>query len=99
MQSSGEQTQIKTGNLCIAGHNAPRNKNMFYNLKDLEIGDKLTISDNTVGIVEYEIYDIYMVIPEDVSVLSQDTNGRKEVTLITCTNDSTKRIIVKAVNQ
>lgn len=72
---------------------------MFYNLKDLEIGDKLTISDNTVGIVEYEIYDIYMVIPEDVSVLSQDTNGRKEVTLITCTNDSTKRIIVKAVNQ
>ena len=72
---------------------------MFYNLKDLEIGDKLTISDNTVGIVEYEIYDIYMVIPEDVSVLSQDTNGRKEVTLITCTNDSKKRIIVKAVNQ
>lgn len=72
---------------------------MFYNLKNLEIGDKLKISDNTVGIVEYEIYDIYMVVPEDVSVLSQKTNNKKEVTLITCTNDSSKRIIVKAVNE
>lgn len=84
------------GNLCVAGHNAPRNRNMFYHLKDLKIGDKLTISDNTVGIVEYEIYDIFKVSPDDVSSLEQETGGNKEVTLITCTNDSKKRLIVKA---
>ena len=69
---------------------------MFYNLRDLEIGDMMYLSDNEVGRLEYEIYDIYMVEPEDVSCLSQETEGRREITLITCTNDSKKRIIVKA---
>lgn len=83
------------GNFCIAGHNF-KNKNMFHNLKKLEIGDKLILKDNRIGCVEYEIYSIYTVVPEDVSCLSQNTDGRKEVTLITCTNDSKKRIIIKA---
>lgn len=83
------------GNFCIAGHNFIR-KNMFRNLKKLKLKDKLYILDNEIGKVEYEIYDIYKVEPEDVSCLSQETNGKKEVTLITCTNDSKKRIIVKA---
>lgn len=87
------------GNLCIAGHNAPRNTNMFYNLKKLKIGNILTISDNTIGKVEYEIYNIYNVFPEDVSPLSQETNGKREVTLITCTNDSKQRTIIKAKEQ
>lgn len=83
------------GNFCIAGHNF-KNKNMFHNLKKLEVGDKLILKDNSVGCVEYEIYNIYTVVPEDVSCLSQNTNGKKEITLITCTNDSKKRIIIKA---
>lgn len=83
------------GNFCIAGHNFP-NRNMFHRLKELEIGETFIISDNEVGKVEYEIYDIYKVMPEEVSCLSQDTDGKKEVTLITCTSDSVKRIIVKA---
>ncbi len=89
----------EVGNLCVAGHNAPRNSNMFYKLKQLKIGDEFTISDNTVGKVEYEIYDIYTVLPNDVSCISQNTQGKKEVTLITCTNSSTKRFIVKAMEK
>lgn len=85
----------KEGNFCIAGHNFIR-KNMFRNLKKLKEGDKLYILDNNIGKVEYEIYGIYKVEPKDTSCLSQETNGKKEVTLITCTNDSKKRIIVKA---
>ncbi|MBO5004636.1 MAG: sortase [Clostridia bacterium] len=87
------------GNLCVAGHNAPRNTNMFYNLKKLKIGNSLTISDNTIGKIGYEIYNIYNVFPEDVSCLSQETNGEREVTLITCTNDSKQRTIIKAKEQ
>ena len=69
---------------------------MFHNLRKLESGNRLSISDASIGKVEYEIYDIYMVQPEDVRCLSQETNGKREVTLITCTTDSEKRIIVKA---
>ena len=83
------------GNMCVAGHNF-KNKNMFRNLKNLKIGDTFTISDNDIGNIEYKIYDIYRVKPEDVSCLSQDTNNKKEVTLITCTSNSKERIIVKA---
>lgn len=84
------------GNFCVAGHNF-RNKNMFRNLRELEIGDRLFISDNKIGKIEYEVYDIYKVDPEDVSCLLQEGDGIREVTLITCTNDSKKRIIVKAM--
>lgn len=83
------------GNFCIAGHNF-QNKNMFHNLKKLKIGQTFFISDKHIGKVEYEIYDIYIVEPDDVRCLAQETEGRREVTLITCTSDSSKRIIVKA---
>lgn len=85
----------EVGNFCVAGHNF-QNKNMFHNLRKLEIGNQLTISDHTIGKIVYEIYDIYKVQPENVSCLSQETEGKREVTLITCTIDSEKRIIVKA---
>ncbi len=83
------------GNLCVAGHNF-RNTNMFHDLKKLNIGDKLYITNNTMGKIEYQIYEIDIVLPKNVDCLDQETNGTKQVTLITCTNDSEKRIIVKA---
>lgn len=85
----------KEGNFCVAGHNFVR-KNMFHNLKKLNIGDNLFITDKEVGKVEYEIFKIYKVLPEDVSCLDPITKDKKEVTLITCTADSKERIIVKA---
>lgn len=88
-----EPNQI--GNFCIAGHNSKR-ENMFSKVKELEIGDSLFISDENQGRLEYEIYDIYKVKPEDTTCLSQKTGGTRQVTLITCTNDSKFRIIVKA---
>ncbi len=83
------------GNFCIAGHNF-KNSNMFHNLKKLNIGDKIIITDNNIGKVEYQIYQIDIVLPANVDCLDQETNGKRTVTLITCTNDSAKRIIVKA---
>ena len=83
------------GNFCIAGHNSKR-KNMFTDLKKLEIGDILILSDERYGKVTYEIYDIYKVKPTNVQCLSEETRGSVEITLITCTTDSNYRIIVKA---
>ena len=89
----------KPGNFCVAGHNVQNNKNMFHNLINLKIGETMWVTDNEIGKVEYEIYDIYLVPPEDVKCLSQNTQGKREITLITCTTDSKKRIIVKGVEK
>ncbi len=86
----------EVGNFCIAGHNYIT-KNMFHDLKKLSIGDTFTLVDtnNHEGI--YKIYLVEIVEPNETQCLSQKTDGRIEVTLITCTTDSSKRIIVKAV--
>lgn len=83
------------GNYCIAGHNY-NEENMFNHLIDLEIGDEIFLSDNKNGKVAYTIYDIYRVRPNNVEPLSQETYGRREITLITCVNYSQNRLIVKA---
>lgn len=85
----------EVGNYCIAGHNYIT-KNMFSKLGTLEIGDEMILTDNYYGKITYEVYDKYKAKPEDTSPLLQNTNGRKEITLITCSDYSTKRIIVKA---
>lgn len=83
------------GNFCVAGHNyGPAN--MFQNLKKLSINDEIYLTDLQGSKMKYVIYDIYTVLPNDTKCLSQKTNGQIELTLITCTLDSEKRIIIKA---
>lgn len=83
------------GNLCVTGHNYYKD-NMFGNLKEIDINDKIYLTDNKGNKVEYGVYDIYKVYPEETECLSQDTKGEREVTLITCTTGAVKRLIVKA---
>jgi len=84
----------ETGNFCISGHNF--NSKMFKNLNKLSDGDEVDLTDGYDETIKYTVYDVYKVSPSDTSCLSQDTDGKKEVTLITCTADSKERIIVKA---
>lgn len=86
----------EVGNFCIAGHNYVT-KNMFHNLKKLSIGDTFTLIDTKHHEGIYKIYLVETVKPDETQCLSQKTEGRIEATLITCTTDSSKRIIVKAV--
>ena len=83
------------GNYCIAAHNYNK-KNMFNNIIKLEKGDSIKLTDNINGQANYIVYDVYKVNPENTKVLSQQTNGKTELTLITCSDYSSKRIIVKA---
>lgn len=86
----------EVGNLCIVGHNY-RNSKFFSKVPTLENGDTIEITDLKGKTVTYVIYDKYVVDPEDRSCTSQLTNGRTEITIITCTNDSSARVIVKAL--
>lgn len=85
----------KEGNFCIVGHNY-RSDKFFSKVPKLENGEIIEIKDLTGKTVKYKVYDKYIVEPEDVSCTSQLTNGKTEITVITCTNDSKKRVVVKA---
>lgn len=83
------------GNYTMAGHNY-KNGTMFGKTKYLEIGDKIKMIDLNLNTVEYEIFKIYTIDPDDVTcVESVDPNSR-EITLITCTNGHKNRLVTKA---
>lgn len=83
------------GNYCIVGHNYANGK-LFGRLSQMEIGDTAVLQDMSTGkSVTYEAYNKYIVDPTDVSCTSQLTNGRREITLITCKNYGTQRLIIK----
>lgn len=86
----------RVGNLCIIGHNW-RNTKLFSKVPNLDIGDTFQITDLSGRTLTYEIYDKYTVYPEDTECLDQETEGKREVTLITCTNDSSQRYVFHAV--
>lgn len=85
----------KVGNLCIAGHNYA-DKRFFGRLKELSINDKITIYDLSGNSLDYFIYEKREIDSHDLSCMSQETNGEKIVTLITCNNMSDKRLLIKA---
>lgn len=85
----------EVGNYCVVGHNY-KNKKMFGRLSEIVNGDIVELKDTSGRTLQYSVYDKYVVKPTDVSCTSQLTNGKKEITLITCTNYGTQRLIVKA---
>lgn len=85
----------EVGNLCIAGHNY-KNSKFFSKVPTLKNGDIIEIKDLGGNIIEYAVYDKFIVNPNELECTSQLTDGRREVTLITCTNDNKQRYIIKA---
>ena len=88
----------REGNFCITGHNY-NNGRMFGKLSKLAKGDKIILTDTYNRSVEYTVSTIDKVLPTAVEVLSQNTLGEREVTLITCTKGALKRIVVKAIEE
>lgn len=85
----------EVGNYCIVGHNY-RNTKFFSKVPTMKNGDIIEITDMSGRAINYSVYDKYTVLPEDTSCTSQLTGGKKEITLITCTNDSKQRVVIKA---
>ncbi len=85
----------EVGNFCIVGHNY-HNTKFFSKVPNLSNGDIVKLTGVNGMQLSYQVYDKYTVAPEDVRCTSQLTNGKKEVTLITCTDDNAQRWIIKA---
>lgn len=85
----------KPGNLCILGHNY-NDSRFFGKLNRIEKGDIIQLTDMSGKMVEYSVYDTYIVNPDNTDCTSQLTDGKTEITLITCTATGKQRFIVKA---
>lgn len=83
------------GNYTVAGHNN-KDGTMFGKTKYLQIGDKIKLTNLKNKTVEYEIFKIYSIDPDDVSCVESVENGTREITLITCTNGHKNRLVTKA---
>ena len=83
------------GNSVIIGHNY-RNGLFFSNIKNLNIGDKIYITDNDGEKLTYTVYNKFEAAPEDTSFYQRDTGGKPEITLSTCTENVQKRMIILA---
>lgn len=85
----------QVGNTVIYGHNF-RNGKFFSNNKKLTSGDTIYITDLNGNRLIYRIYSVYITTPTDASYMIRDTAGRREISLQTCTDDNSSRLIIWA---
>ncbi len=90
----GDQPDIN-GNICIAGHNYD-NSLFFSKISTLSVNDEISIFDNNGKQYLYWIYDIYEVSESDLSPILNYEEDEKILTLVTCNNFNSNRIIVRA---
>ena len=83
------------GNVSLAGHNN-YSGTMFGKNKNLKKGDDVLLTDLTGKTLKYEIYDKFVTHPDDTDVLETKDKTIREVTLITCKNGRSERLIIKA---
>ena len=84
----------EVGNFCISGHNY---KDTFAYLGRLENGDTFYVVDKlNYEKVTYKVYDKFTVNPTELDCIDQETEGKREVTLITCNPGGLTGLIIKA---
>ncbi len=85
----------EVGNNVIIGHNF-RDGRFFSNNDKLSKGDKIYITDLSNRRVEYKITKKYITDANDFSYAVRDTNGKREISLSTCTDDVSGRLVIWA---
>lgn len=82
----------ESGNCVLAGHNGSRHGTYFTNLKTLKEGDFIKLTDKKGNQYFYVAESMKVVGPYDNSVKEQ--GDAVELTLLTCENKGTMRLIV-----
>ena len=86
------------GNLCIAGHNYDNNK-FFSKISSLKNNDIIYVYDISNKKLAYNVFANYEVNSNDLSPTIENNSNIRELTLVTCNNYNSNRIIIKAKNE
>lgn len=89
---NGSKISDEYGNIVLAGHN---NKYVFSILYKLIIDDEVIIYDGKTKYV-FTIYERKIINIKEISVLD-NVYDSKIITLITCTKDNQKRLILRGI--
>ena len=88
------------GNVVLAGHRSYTFGSFFSRIDELVAGDTIYL-EGISGRYQYQVYDHFLVLPSDVSVLEIPPDRKNEaiLTLITChpVYNPTHRLIIRAV--
>lgn len=79
---------IEGNNLVIAGHNYAVH---FKYLKNLALGDVITLTDVNGTVYEYEVIEKEIVAEEEIEALEVEC----DLTLFTCNTNNTQRVVVR----
>lgn len=84
------------GNFSVAGHRGYTYGQLLNRLNEVSIDDMIKVITQN-GTFEYKVYDIDVVLPEEVDVLK--SNNERIITMITCTPiyRGTHRLVVKGI--
>jgi len=90
----------RQANVYIAGHRigypGTRSHLVFWDLDKLEDGDEVVLTDANGTRYTYEVFEKFVIAPDDVSVL-RPVRGKNIVSLQTCTlPDYKERLVVQA---
>lgn len=87
-----ETGAVGEGNFCIAGHSSTIYKEYFNPLKHVQNGMKINLYRVDKTYVTYTVTDSFIVEPNETWIL--DDFGDCRVTLVTCTDDGSQRLVV-----
>lgn len=87
-----ETGAVGEGNFCIAGHSSTIYKEYFNPLKNIQNGMKINLYRVDKTYVTYTVTDSFIVEPNETWIL--DDFGDCRVTLVTCTDDGSQRLVV-----
>lgn len=83
------------GNFTMAGHNY-FDGTMFSNTNKLKIDDIIEMTDLNGNTIKYKVFDKYVTDPNDTNCVKNIEENTREITLITCINGRSNRLIIKA---
>lgn len=83
---------VGDGNYCIAGHTGVNKDYIFNGLVDIEFGDEIKLTSREGVTFTYYVTQKTVVEPEETWVVTDFADTR--VTLITCTDSGTRRLVV-----
>lgn len=84
------------GNCALAGHNGGVYGRYFGDIKDLRKGDEIKLTDLLGQEYTYKVTESFKVEPTEVEVVGELEEKGKFLTLVTCCENGTRRLIVRA---